>query len=500
MITVTFWGVYFILAWTKVFYEQDGHIWTKLPNVWGDWAVHATYASHFAYQPVKEWFSNHPIFFDHPFVYPFLADLISGLLIRWGVSLTGAFFWPSLVTTIVFLWLLHRFCFHFLGSHFKSFIASSIFLLGGTLKPVFDIFSPEFSIHWKDAFQWNNVMEIELFPQRAFLLGLVWFFASFLGFHHLLKKNRSWIQWGAFSAFVSLMILSHVHSLMVFACYVGIILVRDGKKRKELMIFGMFSAIFTGILFAAFYAHGISENFVKFLPGWLAREKHVSWLWFWFLNLGLLIPISLFSLKNTNVGRNNLFFLSWGIFALVNFVSFQPNAWDNTKLLTYSVLGFTILSTHVIFRWKRPITLLLIAIFILSGIKSVWLPLSPTTTPYLMWTKSDQELAKQFREISSPTDLVLTSDYHLHPIPCLTGRPIVMGYKGWLWSYGIRYSIRESEISRIVQGEESPKKSPMPIRWISVGPEEKSRWKSITLVDVTPKMSSGNMTIYEVFR
>src|SRR4029077_9457245 len=70
----------------------------------------------------------------------------------------------------------------------------------------------------------------------------------------------------------------------------------------------------------------------------------------------------------------------------------------------------------------------------------------------LMFTTEDLQLAKYVREQTPKDAVFLTSDRHNHPIPCLAGRRIVMGYRGWLWTHGIDYHIREHDVLQMFQG------------------------------------------------
>jgi uncharacterized membrane protein len=69
-----------------------------------------------------------------------------------------------------------------------------------------------------------------------------------------------------------------------------------------------------------------------------------------------------------------------------------------------------------------------------------------------MWSRDEMELAEAFQEISSPTSLVLCSDYHHHWVPSLSGRRVMMGYRGWLSSYGVDYKTVERDVRTMLGG------------------------------------------------
>ena len=69
-----------------------------------------------------------------------------------------------------------------------------------------------------------------------------------------------------------------------------------------------------------------------------------------------------------------------------------------------------------------------------------------------MFSNDDIALANYVRQHTPADAIFLTSDKHNHPIPCLAGRRIIMGYRGWLWTHGIDYHSRESDIFQMYSG------------------------------------------------
>ena len=71
-----------------------------------------------------------------------------------------------------------------------------------------------------------------------------------------------------------------------------------------------------------------------------------------------------------------------------------------------------------------------------------------------MFSSEDVSLAQFVREHTSKDAIFLTSDKHNNPIPCLAGRRIIMGYRGWLWTHGIDYRTRERDVFEMYQGSD----------------------------------------------
>jgi len=103
------WGSFFVYSWSGQMFWKDGAI-VRVGSMYGyDWPVHFSYVQIFAQRHPSDWFSIHPLFSGGPFNYTFVADMISGLMVRFGVDILTSIVWPSLVVTIVFITILYLF-------------------------------------------------------------------------------------------------------------------------------------------------------------------------------------------------------------------------------------------------------------------------------------------------------------------------------------------------------------------------------------------------------
>jgi hypothetical protein len=62
-----------------------------------------------------------------------------------------------------------------------------------------------------------------------------------------------------------------------------------------------------------------------------------------------------------------------------------------------------------------------------------------------MLTTEEIELADLVRQRTPPHALFVVGLQHNHPVPMLTGRRVLLGYGGWLWSQGIDFKKRQVE-------------------------------------------------------
>jgi uncharacterized membrane protein len=71
-----------------------------------------------------------------------------------------------------------------------------------------------------------------------------------------------------------------------------------------------------------------------------------------------------------------------------------------------------------------------------------------------MFSSEDIALAQFVKDHTTEDAIFLTSDKHNNPVSCLAGRRIVMGYRGWLWTHGLDYRVREHDVIEIFRGSE----------------------------------------------
>jgi hypothetical protein len=189
--------------------------------------------------------------------------------------------------------------------------------------------------------------------------------------------------------------------------------------------------------------------------------------------------------------RNPLVIGGLGLFIIVNLVKIQPWVWDNTKVLTWAHLLLCIpVTAYLGYLWEQRGNIgisvagkLLAVIFgiliVASGGMDAW-RLAEGRHNYMMYTREELALADKLREISSINDVVLASADHHHWVT-LTGRQQLMGYTGWLVSWGIDPYPREKDVRELYQGGPAAQQlmEKYNIRYVIVGPKERELIKPV---------------------
>ncbi len=178
------------------------------------------------------------------------------------------------------------------------------------------------------------------------------------------------------------------------------------------------------------------------------------------------------SIFPADVVRVGLAFMA--VFVVANVVVFQSWDWDNTKLLAYWYLGAALLIATLVTRWWRrwwrgAAALAMATTVLLSGVL-VLLRLLPWTPPedanggpYTSATTQDVRLAA-IVAASTPSNAVFLTDGRPNdPLLMLAGRTAVMGYYGWLWSYGTDFGNRPADVRTMLDGCHSQPRSACPV-------------------------------------
>jgi len=494
------WGLYFFFYWQALFFFNDaGDLVAGWRIIWADWAMHLSQVHAFAYQPFFHVLNNSPIYAGNIIAYPFLTNLISGLMLKSGFSLINAFVVPSIVFSFFLLTALFVFGRSISNSAAAALLGICLFLLSGGLEfyyyfqdvlknPSFEtmVYPPEhYTFLEKHGFYWKSVILSSLLPQRAMLLGMPWMLCclTFLlkhyrnGFVDVRCKRMFYV-----GLLTGLLAIIHTHSLLVLFILCGVLFFTDIKNFRHWFSYGIGVAC-TAIPCLPYLVGENTSGFLEFYPGWYSNAVNEDqfFLWFWLKNWGLFFPLSCLAVvllfvksgryvaiadnnQELVVGKERYLYLAFFLlFVLANIFKFQPFLWDNTKIFLWSYLGLSFLVGQLIVKYynrnllTKFASVLLMVLMCLSGLVDVVKSLHVQRQSYVMVPKDELDLAAKLREISAADDIVLSANYHLHFTATVTGRGILMGYKGWLWTYNVNYHQREKDIEKIYRGDPETK-------------------------------------------
>ena len=196
------------------------------------------------------------------------------------------------------------------------------------------------------------------------------------------------------------------------------------------------------------------------LRAWMKRLPYVAW--FWFKNTGLFIPLLIAALlwkrESYLVSRRLLFFyLPFTLcFIIPNMVRLAPWIWDNVKVLFYWWIASAPIVALVLARlwesnaWNRGLAAALFILLILAGGLDVF-ALATRQGEYQEFGRNGMNFAEMIKEQTPPRATILHAPIHNTPV-FLTGRRSLMGYPGHIWTHGIDFGPRETDIKKIYAG------------------------------------------------
>jgi hypothetical protein len=112
-------------------------------------------------------------------------------------------------------------------------------------------------------------------------------------------------------------------------------------------------------------------------------------------------------------------------------------------------------------------------------------------------------VAEWARLHTSPTAVFAVADEHNSPIPTLAGRRVLIGYPGWLWTYGMPdFVAKGADLKRILSGDPL---APDLVRkygvdYVMIGPQEIPRGASRAFWDEHGKLlyDKEGYAVYQV--
>ncbi len=390
---------------------------------------------------------------------------------------------------------------------------------------------------------WGAPLSLVFLHQRSFFLG----FFLFVLFVYLLTRltkdlrHNDWV-WPAMVLGISP--LAHYHSFvsmgMVAATFLAIQFFKKRtklvKKILQMFLLGIIIAS-PQIIYLADTKDGLqltgSRSFIDFHWGWMTEPTigsvkfqengllfsdllaFFNYLW---INFGVILPLfvlAIFFVKRPDFRHH----FPLGFFALaglvlmlsVQFIRFQPWDYDNNKMLVYFQFFATPLIISIFLwlipKWGRAAGFLLV-IFSIVAIHSGIIDNLPRFIVKkermpTIFTTDAINLAEFIKNRVKPSEQILTSSTHLNPVNSLAGRPVLVGYPGWLWTKGFPYSERENRIREYYQNPSlnSALIHEFNIKYVLIDLQAKNDWDADTQWlenNLSKIFSAGQYTLYRI--
>ncbi len=362
----------------------------------------------------------------------------------------------------------------------------------------------DYTITSTGGWRWGNALTSLLIPQRSLLLGLPLAVLVFIQWWLALedkrktlevkggkakgKKRKAKVEATERAAFESSslsapffplsesarrmvaagiiagsLVLVHAHSFGVCILAAACLAVIFRKRWREWALF--FAAAFlVAVPEMLWSARGSQTSFRSFIGWHLGWDKgDENFVWFWIKNTGLFIPLLVAALlwrrgqARLISRRALLFYLPFLLFFIIpNLIRLAPWVWDNNKVIFYWYVASTpLVALLLVELWRvnmaaRVAAILLFISLTLAGALDVWRVVYGTTT-LGEFDRNGVLFAEMIKQQTEPRALILNAPTFNHPV-LLTGRRSLLGYPGHIWTHGLEYAPRETDIRRIYSG------------------------------------------------
>lgn len=503
VLTLTLW-----LLHTHTLHLVNGAYWCG-QSTFGDLPMHLAFIKSIAVQ--GKFPPQYPLLAGQGlFGYPFLCETVSSVLLVLGAPLKTACLLPqalALLAVYGMFWLLAR---RALGGAGRASCAFWLFFAGGGFGFVYFLeglgrdnsnFTRMFTAFYETPtnyaeknIRWVNPIADILIPQRATLFGwalllcclyLLWRFA-------LEGEGRLWLPLALLAGCLP---LTHTHSLLALVLLSAVLLARAVlQTRGRALLPWLWYAAMAGVLclpqlwLVIFRQTGEGVNFLRWHWNW--ANKGDNYFWFYIKNIGLVYLLLIPGFWHAGKKLRWLYGGGLVILALAECVVFQPNPYDNNKLLfVWHMLGCllaanllcdgaALLCRHAKNRRRgRAAAALVLAAALFAGCFGGVLTLGrEAVSRYRQFSAEEIALAEFVEQNAAPNALFLTGSQHLNPVVSLAGRTILCGSGSYVFYHGMRYEAQREAARQLYETPSEELLARWGVAYVLIGRYERSEF------------------------
>lgn len=418
---------------------------------------------------------------EHRFGYPFLCETVSSVFRVLGADLRTAYLLPvvpAFFSVFGMFWQLAR---RVLDSALKAYLAFYLFFMGsgfgfvyflGSAEKFLGIFTGFYTTptnYTAENIVWVNPIVDLMIPQRATLFGwsvllpalyLLWRFCYE-------EQARLWLP---LALLVLPLPLLHTHSALalVLLCLISGIytLLHRPRTRSVLLPWGGLALLcglaWFGQMFPTVLAQSMDgQNMLRLHFNWVNGQDdgrlRDNYFWFYIKNIGIVYLLLIPSWIHASKKQRWLYGGGLLIWALAEVIVFQPNTYDNNKLLyVWHMLGCLLVAQFLVDSARRihhlPWRALALGVVcFLATFGSVLTVIREMLSDYQHWSADELALADYVSENAESDALFLTSDRHTTPVFALAGRRILCGSGSYVYYHGMDYTAEASAMRMLYE-------------------------------------------------
>ena len=478
-------------------------------STYGDLPMHLSFITGLV---GKRFPADYPFYPGHRLSYPFLSDSLSSTFYMMGCSLQAAVILPGtwmMVLCLMGVMILGR---EMTVGKRTVLLAALLFFLNGGLGFLYDFdqaagfdsqgrlkvlgrlrtimegfYKTPTNQPEPNNLRWSNVICDLMIPQRTLLGGWCMVIPCFYLLETVFRPDRrdpetGWRGEILLGFWAGALPLIHTHSFLALGLSSLGVMAYDlihgdrehGRSRGEILgryaVYGALAAALAipqliGFTFAQAFQRGQGHSFLSFQFNWVnnpsGRGMRDFYLWFYIKNIGLPFLAMLFALIERDRKQRRIFSAMLPIILAAELIRFQPNEYDNNKLLYLAwLMGCMIVSNWASMIWRRLKGLR--ARGAMAAAAALICFLSPVLTIARECVSSYQAFGPEaaaagaFARDHTERDAVfLTGTQHLNPVCALGGRTVVCGPDLWLYWHGFDTDERKIDIMLFYEDPEA---------------------------------------------
>ena len=464
--------------------KEDGSLWVG-QSTFGDLAMHLGFVESLFRQ--DRFPPEYSIFPGQQLNYPFLVDAASASLRFFGFSLRMSVIVPSLWMLLCVFWGFWLLAERISGRFWAILCSWLLFVCNGGFGFALFFgkypFSTIFTEYYKtptnftaEDIRWVNVICDMLIPQRTTMAGWCVLLAAVWLLLEAVKRSlegEGRCEMLILALLASSMPMIHTHSFlalgMLSAVWFFCALPQAGMKGTagrlfwNYVLYGLTCLLLAAPQIMKWTMDSVSTgNLLKWNIGWVsgANGAITNWFAFFTVNCGVVFLLMWPMIFFLHGEKLRIFLGAAAIFLLSNVIAFQPNLYDNNKLLYVWFMLTGILVCDWVFSLLPKLRLrslrasaaaLLVFLGTFSGILSL---IRENISGYQLFSARQTAAAEFIVDNTEPDSLFLTASAHTNPVAVLTGRNIVCGPGLYLFFHGINYQTRERTAREMYRGGE----------------------------------------------
>ncbi len=197
------------------------------------------------------------------------------------------------------------------------------------------------------------------------------------------------------------------------------------------------------------------EQFVRGHFNW--ANLNDTYLGFYAKNVGIVWILSIVALIFTRSRNYFIVSPSFFIWFVAELIVFQPNEYDNNKILYIGYLFLCLLSADYLVEILNKCSnkvlraSVLAAVLVISSISAVLSMGREYVSDYQLYSAEGVAMCKYIEENTEPEDVILTDTRYNNEVVSLTGRNIVCGSPSFLYFHGLDYQKSEEDVALMYQ-------------------------------------------------